>query len=120
MDAASLCVLVCRRRGPFRAGYKAVWRGSLDPDGWGACRQDGARRDLAAERGLYEMVEVLDTYVPQLEQALLGMHGRGESPLTRFASHAMFEPQVLWIVAALHSGKSSHGAFDELQREPSE
>ena len=112
MDAASLCVLVCRRRGSFRAGYKAVWRGSLDPDGWGACRQDGARRDLAAERGLYEMVEVLDTYVPQLE-ALLGMHGRGESPLTRFAS------QVLWIVAALHSGKSS-GAFDELQREPSE
>ena len=65
------------------------------------------------------VVAVLDTYFPltvQMEQVLLGLCGPSESPLTRFAQHSAFEPKVLSIVAAFHSGKGSP-AIDQLQRE---
>ena len=84
--------------------------------------RDGAgdtARDRAQVSGLPTIVHLLDTYFPvklQMEQVLLGLRGRDESPLTRLAQHSAFEPEVMGIVAAFLSGKAS-GAFEQLQEE---
>ena len=43
------------------------------------------------------------------------MHRHEESPLTRFAAHSAFEPEVLSLVKCLLTGEAN-GAFDELQQ----
>ena len=80
-------------------------------------RESETPRDVAEARGHVHVVEVLDTYFPLtlgMEQLVVGLGVGGDSALARFAQHEAFEPGVLWIVAAFHSGKDS-GAFEELQ-----
>ena len=74
-------------------------------------------RDVAVQAGKKKVVEVIDTYVSvavQLEQVLLGLRGREESPLTRFAGHSAFEPNVLLLVKCLLTGEPNL-VFEQLQ-----
>ena len=70
-------------------------------------------------RGHADTVALLDSYfpiTPQMVQVLLGMRGPTESPLTRFAAHTTFEPNVLSLVKVLVTGEES-AAFEQLQGE---
>ena len=117
--AAALCVCV-RHTSGSSSGIPLV-RCMLEAgaDRWIKDRQGRTVREHAEERGQLEMVHLLDTYwpiTPDMAQVLLGMKGPTESPLTRFAAHALFEPKVLSLVKCLLTGEDK-GAYRQLLAE---